>query len=260
MIISKIQGGLGNQMFQYSYGRFLSMKYKTNLFLDREFYKFNQANVIRFFLLDKFTNLKIEDLEKKYLNYPIYPIVDNFAFREFEILPNRNYYLDGYWQSEKYFIDIQDQIRYDFSPSSTLLNKLLKTTYIDSNCVSVHIRRTDYIASNGYHPVQPVEYYRNALDVIGDYDHIFVFSDDIKWCRENLKFNNMTFVEGHSEIEDLYLMSLCKNNIIANSSFSWWGAWLNNNPFKKVIAPVNWFGTQTNLTDSDIIPNTWTKI
>jgi hypothetical protein len=70
----------------------------------------------------------------------------------------------------------------------------------------------------------------------------------------------MTVVEGHSEIEDLYLMSLCKNNIIANSSFSWWGAWLNNNPFKKVIAPVNWFGTQTNLTDSDIIPNTWTKI
>jgi hypothetical protein len=126
--------------------------------------------------------------------------------------------------------------------------------------VSLHVRRTDYVTSNGYHPVQSIEYYKNAIDIIGDYDYIFVFSDDIQWCKDNLKFKNMVFMEGFSDIEDLHIMSLCQNNIIANSSFSWWGAWLNIHPEKKIIAPTNWFGEQANLNTSDMIPSDWIKI
>jgi hypothetical protein len=84
-----------------------------------------------------------------------------------------------------------------------------------------------------------------------------VFSDDINWCKQNLSFPKMQFVEGQDNIEDLWFMSLCSNNIIANSSFSWWGAWLNNNPEKKVIAPKNWFGQYANINSSDIVPETW---
>ena len=102
-------------------------------------------------------------------------------------------------------------------------DKLKNTPFIDNNTTSVHIRRTDYINSNGYHPVQTLDYDKNAIDEIGDYDYLFVFSDDIDWCRNNLKFKNMIFMTGFSDIEDLYLMSMCRNNIIANSSFSWWG-------------------------------------
>jgi Glycosyl transferase family 11 len=108
--------------------------------------------------------------------------------------------------------------------------------------------------------VQTIKYYEDAIDIIGDYEYLLVFSDDIKWCRENLKFNNMIFMETLTDIEDMWIMSLCKNNIIVNSSFSWWGAWLNKNKNKKVIAPSNWFGPRANINSSDIIPEKWIKI
>ena len=124
----------------------------------------------------------------------------------------------------------------------------------------MHIRRTDYVTSNGYHPVQSIEYYKNALDIIGGYESLYVFSDDINWCKSNLRFKDMTFVQNSEDIDDLWMMSLCKNNIIANSSFSWWGAWLNDNPNKKIISPKMWFGEQTNLNSDDISPISWVKI
>jgi hypothetical protein len=96
--------------------------------------------------------------------------------------------------------------------------------------------------------------------MLGDYNNIFVFSDDITWCRNNLGFKNMIFVEGNVDIEDLWLMSLCEKNIIVNSSFSWWGAYLNTSKDKVVIAPSNWFGPSAGLNSSDIIPDEWNKI
>ena len=124
----------------------------------------------------------------------------------------------------------------------------------------MHIRRTDYVTSNGYHPVQSLDYYQNAIDLIGDYDNLYIFSDDINWCKDNLKFKNMIFRYGNSDIEDLFLMSMCANNIIANSTFSWWAAWLNERPDKRVISPSKWLGEQTNLNTNDIIPLDWIKI
>jgi hypothetical protein len=96
--------------------------------------------------------------------------------------------------------------------------------------------------------------YKDALDIIGYYDKLYILSDDIDWCKENLKFDNMVFVQNDSDVEDLWTMSLCKHNIIANSSFSWWGAWLNSNPDKIVVAPSKWFGTNLNLPIDDLLP------
>ncbi len=261
MIISKIQGGLGNQMFQWAYGKHLSKKYDTDLRLDTNFYNYKLAGTTqREFSLNRFTNISPNTDLKVSIIGPMYKIDDDFKFKEIPKPVGCNYYLDGYWQSEKYFKESESIIRDDFKPSNEILDKLLKTPLIDTNTISLHIRRTDYVTSNGFHPVQSIDYYKNAVDSIGDYDYIFVFSDDIKWCKDNLNFKNIIFIEGLTDIEDLYLMSLCKNNIIANSSFSWWGAWLNNNIDKKIVAPSKWFGDTANLNTSEIIPESWIKI
>lgn len=258
MIITKIQGGLGNQMFQYAYGKHLATKYNKKLYSDISFYQYQS---LRSFSLQDFENIDLDiSVDKIKANFPIYKIDDDFNYKEIPPPNNFGYYLDGYWQSEKYFKESESVIRNQFKPNKKLFEKILKTSGLDTKTVSMHIRRTDYVTSNGYHPVQSLDYYQNAIDLIGDYDNLYIFSDDINWCKENLNFKNMIFREGNSDIEDLFLMSMCSNNIIANSSFSWWGAWLNNNVDKKVIAPIKWFGDKTNINYSDIIPNNWLKI
>jgi hypothetical protein len=115
---------------------------------------------------------------------------------------------------------------------------------------SLHVRRGNYVERQQYHPLQTVEYYTKSIETIGKDKHYLIFSDDIQWCKENLSFiENKTFVEGNKDYEDLYLMSFCKDNIIANSSFSWWGAWLNKNNNKRVIYPSVWFGNNGQITD-----------
>ncbi len=119
------------------------------------------------------------------------------------------------------------------------------------------MRRGDYVWLSHIHPVQPLAYYQRAVELMGDYQRMLVFSDDLPWCRENFSFNNMTFVEGQSDMDDLWMMGLCKHNIIANSSFSWWGAWLNENHAKKVVAPKLWFGNAATMDTKDIVPAKW---
>lgn len=263
MIISKLQGGLGNQLFQWSYGKFMSIEYNTPLLLDTNSYS-NQTN--RGFSLDKFPFLKYSILtnssirENSENKTHLKMMSDNFLFYKINYEENCHYYLDGYWQSEKYFSNISDLIKRELRPSDDIISKIKSIKNLDSKSISLHIRRTDYVTSNGYHPLQSIDYYQNAIDIIGEYDYIFIFSDDIKWCKENFSFKNMIFIEGFDDVEDLWIMSMCKNNIIANSSFSWWGAWLNDNKNKKVIAPKKWFGDNVNLNTSDIIPETWITI
>lgn len=254
MIISRLQGGLGNQMFQWAYGRSLEIKYNTKLYLETSSY----SNTFRSYSMNKFPNMTSELFRPS--NIKCIEIVDSYFYNEIDLDKKSNYFLNGYWQSEQYFINIEDTIRKELAPSNEILEKLKKTPLLDTNTISIHIRRTDYVTSNGFHPVQSLEYYENAIKAIGDYDYLFVFSDDIQWCKNNLTFNNIIFMEGLSDVEDLWLMSMCKHNVIANSSFSWWAAWLNNNPDKKVIAPNNWFGSQTNLNTSDLLPKEWIKI
>lgn len=256
MIVSKLQGGLGNQLFQWAYGFNLSRIFKKEFHIDLNFYN-NQSGVTpRKFELDKFPNLKWSKFE--YNNQNFTRITDSFNFFKLPISNESNYYLDGYWQSEKYFEESSKEISDSLKPTNETTKKL--NEFISQDCVSIHIRRTDYVTSNGFHPVQDIEYYKKGLSIIGKYDKILVFSDDINWCKNNLKLNNTIFINNLSDIENLWLMSMCKNNIIANSSFSWWGAWLNKNPNKIVISPSKWFGPQANLNTSDIIPKNWNII
>lgn len=256
MIVSKLQGGLGNQLFQWAYGKSLSIRYKTSFYIDNSFYQNQSGVTARDFSLSKFPNIDDKLINTSNLRAMI--LRDNFVFKELNYKEGVDYYLDGYWQSQKYFISTDSIIRDILSPSQETIQNLSK--FPTEGSTSIHIRRGDYVTSNGYHPIQSMSYYQRALEEIGDYNNLLIFSDDINWCKDNLKFDRMIFIEGNTNVKDLWTMSLCTNNIIANSSFSWWGAWLNRNLNKKVIAPNNWFGSQANLNTSDIIPSDWIKI
>ena len=140
------------------------------------------------------------------------------------------------------------------------MNEKYKSLF-NKNTVSLHIRRGDYVNLSDHHLLLDISYYKNAVNMFKNIEKVVVFSDDIEWCKENLDIKNTEFIENETDIVDLYLMSQCTHNIIANSSFSWWGAWLNKNDNKKVIAPKKWFGPKRNdLNDKDIIPETWIRI
>lgn len=256
MIVSKIQGGLGNQLFQWAFSKNLSILNNEKFFLDISFYK-NQINVTsRAFSLSLFPNIEFDIFDENSLK-TFDVIYDDFSIKKIDVNKNKNYYLDGYWQSEKNFVESSEIIKKELSPNNTIGNQLKKILPKGTN-VSLHIRRTDYLSSNGFHPVLPIEFYNKSLDLIGTYDNVIIFSDDIEWCEKNLTFKNSTFIKNLSDVENIWLMSMCNHNIIANSSFSWWGAWLNNHNNKKVIAPKKWFGS--NLNTENIIPDNWYKI
>jgi hypothetical protein len=194
------------------------------------------------------TNLKQINYPFEYINNP---------------LINENVMIDGFFQSEKYFVHHRKQIIdfFDFS----FINK----TYINENysfitnkkCTSIHIRRGDYLKFPNHHPTQTIDYYYDSIEMLKNNTDLFIiFSDDIEWCRENIIIDNVIYIEDEKDYIELYLMSLCKNNVISNSSFSWWGAWLNENVDKKVIGPKKWFGSNITHNTDDIIPESWIKI
>lgn len=261
MIVIKLMGGLGNQIFQWAFGKSLSQKFGMKFYLDLSSYNVQENITFRYFSLNKFPNLKYEIIDMEKHNIENFIIIKESEYNEdFKIDKNKNYYFDGYWQSENYFIEISEEIKKELQPNEIFLSKIEKFPYFDHKKVSIHIRRTDYLTSNGYHPVQPIEYYENALKLIKNFSHIYVFSDDIEWCKNNLEFENITFVESFDDVEDIWIMSFCDNNIIANSSFSWWGAWINKNIEKQVIAPKLWFGDSTKEKTNKIIPESWIQI
>jgi len=176
--------------------------------------------------------------------------------------------LSGYWQCEKYFSDIGDKIRDDFVFPAELSEEgsALQEEIRDTESVAVHIRRGDYLEEGNYKVygnICTLEYYKKALSYIRrkcGHPRFFMFSNDIGWVRENLYEPGMVLVgssRNRPDYEDMYLMSICRHNIIANSSFSWWGAWLNQNANKMVISPGRWFN---NHEAADAICGSWVKI
>lgn len=160
--------------------------------------------------------------------------------------------LVGYLQTQKYFMHIREELLKDFT---------FRRNYDKpfEEYVSVHVRRTDYVGQPEYHPVCEADYYYNAYDVVGDSLPIVVFSDDIEWCRNNIKAD--LYMEETTAEQDLFLMSKARHNIIANSSFSWWGAWLNQNDEKIVICPKQWFGpAYAHYNMNDLRPEEWIQI
>lgn len=256
MIIVSIKGGLGNQLFQWAYAYKLSKFH--DVFIDRSFYKTQLSNpqiTKREFQLNNILHHPLpeidNDIYRQFAQKPTVRINDNFHYTDHHFSSKYNYYIDGYWQSEKYFIDVRNDILNSFD-----WPVIEETEFVDS--CSIHVRRGDYLKWQHVHPVQNIEYYERSIEKINPAGKIYVFSDDIEWCKEQSVFNNCVFINNKTDIHDLRMMSMCTNHIISNSSFSWWGAWLNKCRDKTVIYPCQWFGDDTNI--SDLIPGAWLTI
>jgi len=260
-----LKGGLGNQLFQYAYGRNLEHQGQKIIFNTSFFYGGKvKSNTARDYKLDKFnieTAAKFSTKKTLFLTF-LNRILNRLS------LKNSDYY-----QNEKYFKNIEGIIRKEF----TLKNPLTKESQAwqekinrSGNSISVHIRRGDYIQdkkTKAHHGACDMEYYKKALEIIKlksdkQSAEIFVFSDDINWTKENINFSSPTYFISNPQIpdyEEMYLMSLCKHQIIANSTFSWWSAWLNQNVNKIVVAPKQWLANKT-ANELDILPKTWIQI
>jgi hypothetical protein len=174
--------------------------------------------------------------------------------------------LRGDFQSERYFKDIENQIRKEFQFHSEV-EQLCKSAIrqIGHPTISLHVRRTDYLTNSGNHPPCSIDYYQRALEVVPQSLPIIVFSDDIEWCKRQAFFHGSRWVFSHhrSNIVDMCLMSHCSHHVIANSSFSWWGAYLSANSNKIVVAPYKWFGTEGRTAaydTSDLLPDNWIRV
>ena len=282
MVTIKLQGGLGNQMFQYAFGRRVAIERNDNLRLDISNFRHTASgDTPRKFKLDSF-NIKAEAIEdagnyrSKKISWNIINKIGLFLQKDFHIrfhplfLKLKSNYFNSFFQSYKYFEKYRKEILEDFNLKTQLPQKgvdLMKDVR-DSESVSIHVRRGDYVTNKNYNKsygVCEIDYYEKAIAEIRkkiNNPTFYIFSDDIEWAKFNLKMGSATvFVSEYNlgEYIELELIKSCKHNIIANSTFSWWGAWLNENPNKIVISPLKW----TSLKDFDtidLIPGDWIKI
>jgi len=299
MIIAKLIGGLGNQMFQYALGRSLAHLNKTELKLDltdftnykQHSYSLNYFNIIENLAIKKEINQF-----KKYQRKPgkIWFLYNRLVADETKYIKEKQFpfdskmlqlkspvYLDGYWQTEKYFSNknnyafngerIEEIIRKEFTLKKPLssYSKSIEGEISKTNSISLHVRRGNLVTNpvyNAFHGLCSIEYYQNAIEFMVknvSSPHFFIFSDDYEWIVENFKSLQYPFTciknDDDKNYEDLILMSRCNHHIIANSSFSWWGAWLNSNKNKIVIAPKKWSNAPKNNT-KDLLPNGWRVI
>lgn len=261
--IIPITGGLGNQLFQYAYGRKLEIIDKKEVIFDIFFFENSHTNplykkdTLRPFLLDRFNinptskfSPNPENHLIKFTKKVLAKITGNFPL----------------YQSEKYFAPIKDTILEEFTlktPLSDQAQNIANNIKLHDNPVSIHIRRGDYV-NNKNHPLCDLEYYYHAEHYIKSKINnplFFIFSDDIEWVRKNLNIGDSVFVSNPNitEIEELTLMSMCSHNIIANSTFSWWGAYLNQNNGKIVIAPKLWTKHKS-ANELNILPESWIQM
>ena len=291
MVTVKLKGGLGNQMFQYALGRTLAQRRRTSIALDVSSYredKLREYSLGIFKIAEKFGDfprralalalvqrLRLPGISWNLgrLRVPGFPYVlteKTFSFDPTVLDAPADVYLDGCWQSEKYFKEIEHIIREEFALNGTTANVQKLAGRIQSTeSVCVNVRRGDYVslpASIAFHGFVGTEYYAESIKIIHarvTNPNVFVFSDEIGWCIDNLRFDCPTTFVGHDYAgekfrEYLYLMSLCKHFIIPNSSFAWWGAWLSNSK-GIVVAPKKWF-KMTELDTSDLIPTGWVRL
>ena len=279
----KLTGGLGNQMFQFASGYTLAKKKNVDLSLDLRWYRrrklhngFELQKVFDIYskvsFLNKalsFSSISLKEIINKFdrsyyvFNEPHF----HYSSKILEI-PNHSF-LKGYWQSELYFNSNALEIKKIFSFTKKLgkKNALIANEIIKSNSISIHIRRGDFLLKqNENHKIDLKEYYSKTIEKTSEYfdnPKYFIFTDDAYWASKYFKLDySFTIVDinrGEDSFLDMYLMSLCKSNIIANSTFSWWGAWLNNNKNKIVYAPKNWFNDKAICTDN-LIPKSWNLI
>lgn len=261
MIIMKYNGGLGNQMFQYAAAVSCAQRLGVQAKFDHSFFSKGYAraygmdifgvepDAVRDFRINAYWALRRYGDFKKFLGLNIYSEEDFAYEKRFEEIED-NTFIHGFFQSAKYFDEKLVRSALTFKKAPEGLNAQTAQKIAASNSVSIHIRRGDYVQKARYAKLYnhlDIEYYGTAKKIIKnkvENPQYFVFSDDIAWVKENMKPENAHYIEhnsGDNSWEDMRLMSLCKHNIIANSSFSWWGAYLNRNPQKIVVAPKLWF-------------------
>jgi hypothetical protein len=294
LVIARLIGGLGNQMFQYAAGRALARRCGADLKLDlsgfatytRRRYELDtlpicaaaatEAELAEFGVDSRRRSGLIDRIASKlHLGVgsgarPVYR-ERRFHFDPAMLALGAPVYLDGYWQSERYFLDCSDTVRRELTPTAPRdQDNAAVAAQIDAvNAVSLHVRRGDYVSdpkTRDYHGICSQQYYHNALEYIvarTQKPHLFVFSDDHEWTRHNLRFPvATTFVVANSAARghlDMALMSRCRHHILANSSFSWWGAWLNPSREKIVVAPRRWF--KADAPDCrDLVPQDWVRL
>ncbi|WP_144959055.1 alpha-1,2-fucosyltransferase [Gillisia sp. Hel_I_86] len=294
-VIIKLFGGLGNQMFQYVIAKLIAEKKNSQVLIDTSFYNDNNENLKnfpRYFSVGIFNNLlrvatkeeiyffyiltTLEKLKKKLgLNYPKVYEELSFGFDPKVLNLQAPVYLKGYFQSHNYFSRREKFIQNIFKfPINELdeRNEKIRLLIVSGISVSIHVRRGDYVADDktkNFHGNCTMSYYKKAIAFFSsrltNFNLVF-FSDDIQWVQQEFKNfpNKNIFVPGNTEEDswkDMYLMSLCNHNIIANSSFSWWAAWLNEHSDKIIIAPKKWFlDAEQEKNSKDLIPQKWIRL
>ncbi len=292
MIIIDVAGGLGNQMFQYAAGRALALRHNAALRLDISSYIKDRFQ--RSFELQRVFAVQAEIASRADIREMLgwqslgaakralrHPRLAGLRRNKLVVEPHFGYwpglkmspddcYLVGYWQSEKYFADHASTIRSDFAFLHPLMgrNETLADVIGRTNSVSLHVRRGDYVThrkASLVHGTCSPAYYQAAVNYIADRTEsptFFIFSDDVPWVRENLEMafpcQLVEHNQGEDSFVDMQLMSLCKHHVIANSSFSWWGAWLNTRQEKIVVAPKQWFANGTHV--DDLLPRAWVTL
>jgi hypothetical protein len=258
MISCSLQGGLGNQMFQIAATVALSLR-------NNDIYEIN-LNICNTPNQGRNANQYFDTIFKKLNKSDNYEFVNFYNEPKFsynEIPYQSNLLIKGYFQSEKYFEDFKENIKelfYFSDDNKTIIENYFKDKNLeDKPITSVHIRRGDYLLSCDFHLVCTLDYYKKAIKTIGDSYFVFI-SDDINWVKENFKSDNYFIPDFNDELLDMTLMTMCDNNIISNSSFSWWGAYLNEYPEKQIITPNRWFSTKGPSDTQDVIPNNWIKL
>jgi len=280
MIIIRLKGGLGNQMFQYAFGRLLAVKNNAEVKFE---FSGDKKDTRREYKLDKF-NTSVQFAgpdEAKNLQYPfgivsrVIEKVKTIVLKRYNIgyepglLGRKNGYLEGYWQSYKYLESIKDVLAKELALKEPVdqKHKTILEKMRDTNSVCVQVRRGDYVTdpkTSLEHRTFGLEYYDKAFEFLKKKvanPILFVFSDDIEWCKNNLKPDLPVFFSDPAmpDYEDFALAVKCKHDIIANSSFGFWAAWLNDNPGKIVIAPKKWNNKHQKEHDN-LLPPEWIKI
>lgn len=279
MIIADIFGGLGNQMFQYATAYRLALNMNTELVLNTSALKYDTKRSFGlkpFWINNQVIDFNIQEASrlKKYV-YGIptktnrYKEQEEFVYDPNLILLKGHYHISGYWQNPAYFEDIREVISSVFSLRSISLDFVkMRLAVREMPSLSLHVRRGDFIGNpsiNSIHDVCDIHYYINAIETFRqlfgtDQHSLFVFSDDPYWCRQHFAhYKNVHFVKSLTDAEELILMSECHHNITANSTFSWWGAWLNKNPDKIVITPETWL-KNCDLKYQNLLPEKWVKL
>jgi hypothetical protein len=289
MIRIKISGGLGNQLFQYAFGQYAAKKLNTEVLYHAQTKLVHKNFTKRELDIEKFNlpiNFTEENFDEKSFFHSdnlsryerklsqIFPFINkkiNIQSPDIHKLVENikdNCYYEGYWQNSMYPDSISELLKSKIVLSDTSFAKLkyLITEIENSDSISIHIRRGDYmnIAANAkIYNICDMDYYEKAMDFIGkktSNPRFFIFTEDIDWAKENFVGDKFRFVTGNSAIEDMILMSMCKNQIIANSTFSWWAAWLNKNNQKIVTAPQKWYVNFLQNQLNDFLPKNWIKL